>query len=173
MDFVLENNLFKWFYKFWHGVFGCGCALVGFALLMGMANPWTDCGSDLSCAQRVAGFGFPLALHSYVVRAMSGVFEIHFPLDQDRVVMVRKGRVQMDALALSGDYNRYAFEGELTAPGGLRVKVKGDKQKFYVVAFVTERSSYAFNCEPGMSLDELYRICDMIKDSEKDKAGSD
>ena len=38
--------------------------------LVGMANPWTDCGTDFDQAAQIAGFTFPLKLSNFDIRAM-------------------------------------------------------------------------------------------------------
>ena len=58
--------------------------------LIGMPNPWTDCGNNLVQAAEIAGFTFPLVLSNYHVRAMKGMIQISYPLDEFRTVLVRK-----------------------------------------------------------------------------------
>ena len=45
-------------------------------------NPWIDCGDDISCGAKKAGFNLPLNIKNYSVRAMKDVLEINFPLDK-------------------------------------------------------------------------------------------
>ena len=46
--------------------------------LVGMANPWTDCGTNFNQAAEIAGFTFPLKLSNCDVRAMKDMIEINY-----------------------------------------------------------------------------------------------
>ena len=52
--------------------------------MVGLANPWTDCGTDFNQAAQIAGFTFPLKLSNCDVRAMKDMIEVNYLLDETR-----------------------------------------------------------------------------------------
>lgn len=139
-------------------------------VLVGLANPWTDCNTDFKCAEKIAGFNFPLSLSNYSIRAMKGMFEITYPLDEQREVTVRKGLDESNNGDNSGDYNKYEKNTVLTLSNGVNINTRGDKNKIYVMYFMAESGVYSARCEQGMSAKEVEGIYNVIREAEEPKA---
>ena len=144
----------------------CGCATSN---MCGMPNPWIECGDNLECAAKKAGFQFPLVLSNYQVRAMSDMIEITYPLDEFRNVIVRKSLTETDNLDISGDYNKYPISDEVVLKSGVVINVRRDNTKYYVAYFAAESGVYSINCQKGMSLNELQGVFDVIEAAEASK----
>ena len=144
----------------------CGCAT---SRMCGMPNPWIECGANLECAAKKAGFQFPLVLSNYQVRAMSDMIEITYPLDEFRNVIVRKSLTETDNLDISGDYNKYPISDEVVLKSGVIINVRRDNTKYYVAYFAAESGVYSINCQKGMSLNELQGVFDVIEAAEASK----
>ena len=144
----------------------CGCATYS---MCGMPNPWIECGDNLECAAKKAGFQFPLVLSNYQVRAMSDMIEITYPLDEFRNVTVRKSLTETDNLDISGDYNKYPISDEVVLKSGVVINVRRDNTKYYVAYFAAESGVYSINCQKGMSLNELQGVFDVIEAAEASK----
>ena len=122
--------------------------------MLGMANPWTDCGTNLSQAAQIAGFTFPLKLSKYDVRAMKGMIEINYPLDETRTVCVRKTDSAKFANDTGGDYNGdisgvyidYPVNEKITLQNSVprQTRVTGDK--IYVMNMAASRGYYSAYC---------------------------
>lgn len=130
-------------------------------------NPWVDCEDDFSCGAQKAGFEFQLKVKNPFIRAMDGLFEITFPLDKKREVTARKALVY-DGFAdingkkdLSGDYNNYPVNKTIYL-NNVPFNVRGIKNKFYVVNFATESGYYSFNCEKGLSINDIQRLYKLV-----------
>ena len=82
----------------------CGCAT---SSMCGMPNPWIECGDNLECAAKKAGFQFPLVLSNYQVRAMSDMIEVSFLLNDEKEVVVRKSVKDINEGDISGVYTKY------------------------------------------------------------------
>lgn len=134
-----------------------------------MPNPWIECGDNLECAAKKAGFQFPLVLSNYQVRAMSDMIEITYPLDEFRNVIVRKSLTETDNLDISGDYNKYPISDEVVLKSGVVINVRRDNTKYYVAYFAAESGVYSINCQKGMSLNELQGVFDVIEAAEASK----
>ncbi len=137
--------------------------------MCGMPNPWIDCGDNLECAAKKAGFKFPLVLSNYQVRAMADMIEITYPLDENRDVIVRKSSTETDNLDISGDYNNYPVNEEIELNNGVRIHVRGDGSKYYVAYFAAESGVFSINCAKGMTLKEIQGVFDVISDAEAAK----
>lgn len=140
-----------------------------------MPNPWSDCGEDLSCASKKAGFDFPLNVKNYSVRAMEDMIEIKFPLDKKRIVTVRKSEL-FDAPEdkngikdISGVYNNYPVNKTVLINKCVPFSVRGKKNKFYVVNFAAETGYYSLYCEKGISLREINYFYNLLKEAEAPK----
>ena len=144
----------------------CGCVT---SSMCGMPNPWIECGDNLECAAKKAGFQFPLVLSNYQVRAMSDMIEITYPLDKFRNVIVRKSLTETDNLDISGDYNKYPISDEVVLKSGVVINVRRDNTKYYVAYFAAESGVYSINCQKGMSLNELQGVFDVIEAAESSK----
>ena len=109
-----------------------------------MPNPWIDCGNDISCGALKAGFNFLLNVENYTIRAMEGMFEFRFPLDEKRNVIVRKSTtaegeaVENGIIDISGDYNQYPVNKTVTLENGVKFSVRGDEDNYKVANFAAE-----------------------------------
>lgn len=154
---------------------GCSSKLVekqqGF---VGMANPWTDCGTDLEQASQIAGFFFPVTLSNYDVRAMKDMIEINYPLDETRTVCLRKtnsakfttdtgGEYKGD---ISGVYIDYPVKKVMTLKNSVPVYIRGAKDKIYVMNMAASNGYYSAYCKEGMSIEEIEQIYETIAEAE-------
>lgn len=137
--------------------------------LVGMPNPWTECNTDFKCGTKNAGFNFPLSLSNYKIRAMKGMFEISYPLDEFRTVTVRKGFDESHNGDNSGDYNKYPDNKIYTLENGVDINIRGDKNKIYVMYFMAESGVYSAKCEQGMTKREVEGIYNVIREAEEPK----
>lgn len=137
--------------------------------LVGMPNPWTECNTDFKCGTKNAGFNFPLSLSNYKIRAMKGMFEISYPLDEFRTVTVRKGFDESNNGDNSGDYNKYPDNKIYTLENGVDINIRGDKNKIYVMYFMAESGVYSARCEQGMTKREVESIYNVIREAEEPK----
>ena len=134
--------------------------------LIGMPNPWIDCQTDLECAAKAAGFKFPLVLSNYNARAMNGIFEITYPLDEFRNVTVRKSnKIKGDTLA--GVYIDYPVNKEIKIKNEYPIKIRGTEDKIYVMSISNSKNFYSAYCEKGMSLKEIEGIYEVLKSVDK------
>lgn len=137
--------------------------------LVGMPNPWTECNTDFKCGTKNAGFNFPLSLSNYKIRAMKGMFEISYPLDEFRTVTVRKGFDESNNGDNSGDYNKYPDNKIYTLENGVDINIRGDKNKIYVMYFMAESGVYSARCKQGMTKREVEGIYNVIREAEEPK----
>lgn len=137
--------------------------------LVGMPNPWTECNTDFKCGTKNAGFNFPLSLSNYKIRAMKGMFEISYPLDEFRTVTVRKGFDESNNGDNSGDYNKYPDNKIYTLENGVDINIRGDKNKIYVMYFMAESGVYSARCEQGITKREVEGIYNVIREAEEPK----
>ncbi|MCR4663373.1 MAG: hypothetical protein K5622_05770 [Endomicrobiaceae bacterium] len=135
---------------------------------VGMANPWTDCGTDFGQAAQIAGFTFPLKLSKCDVRAMKGMIEINYPLDETRMVCVRKTDTEKFSNNgdISGVYTEYPMNEDITLQNSVPIKVKGTPDKIYVMNMVASSGYYSAYCKDGMSLEDIEEIYNTIADAE-------
>lgn len=144
-----------------------GCTNESEPDIIGMPNPWSDCNDNLAQAAKIAGFKFPLILSNYSVRAMKDMIEITYPLDEFRSVTVRKSSTNYDNL--SGDYNNYPDNKEVVIKGGVHIKIRGDKDKIYVMDMAASSGYYSARCPQGMTMKEVEGIYDVIAEAEAEK----
>lgn len=135
----------------------------------GMLNPWSDCEQNTQQASKIAGFEFPLILSNYSIRAMKGLYEINYPLDEKRNVCVRKTISNKFGEDTSGDYNKYPINTKLKLDGDVELNVRRDNDKIYVMYFAAESGYYSARCEYGMSEEEVKGIFNVIKEAEEAK----
>lgn len=152
-------------------VIACGCTYQA-QPITGMPNPWTDCNDSYSCGAKIAGFNMPLNLSNYSVRAMKGILEVTYPLDESRNVTVRKSYDESNNGDNSGDYNKYPENKVLTLSNGVNINTRGDKDKIYVMFFMAESGVYSARCEQGMSAKEVEGIYNVIREVEESKIPS-
>ena len=142
--------------------------------LIGMANPWTDCGTNLSQAAQIAGFTFPLKLSKYDVRAMKGMIEINYPLDETRTVCVRKTDSAKFANDTGGEYNgdisgvytQYPVNEKIMLKDAVPIYTRGTGDKIYVMNMAASSGYYSAYCKDGMSLQEVEQIYEIIAEAE-------
>lgn len=136
--------------------------------MVGMANPWTDCGTNFNQAAQIAGFTFPLKLSKCDVRAMKNMIEVNYPLDQTRTVCVRKTATEefSNNGDISGVYVEYPVNEEITLQNSVPVKVRGTGDKIYVMNMSASNGYYSAYCKDGMSLQEIEGIYNVIADAE-------
>ena len=137
--------------------------------LIGMPNPWTECEQDFKCGKNIAGFDFPLNLSNYNIRAMKGMFEISYPLDEFRTVTVRKSFDESNDGDNSGDYNKYSKNRIYTLKNGVQINTRGSWRKTYVMYFMAESGVYSARCEQGLSKKEIEGIYNVIREAEEPK----
>lgn len=152
-------------------VIACGCTYQT-QPITGMPNPWTDCNDSYSCGAKIAGFNMPLNLSNYSVRAMKGMLEVTYPLDESRNVTVRKSYDESNNGDNSGDYTKYSENKVLTLSNGVNINTRGDKDKIYVMFFMAESGVYSARCEQGMSTKEVEDIYNVIREVEESKIPS-
>ena len=116
--------------------------------------------------KKVAGFDFPLTLSNYKVRAMKGMFEVTYPLDEKREVTVRKSFEETNGLDNSGDYTKYEKNELLPVGDGVNLNVRKNGDKIYVMYFAAESGVYSARCEEGMNDNEAIGIFNTIKEAE-------
>lgn len=144
----------------------CGCTYK--TMPIGMPNPWTECLDNYSCAEKIAGFNMPLNLSNFTVRAMDGMFEVTYPLDENRNVVVRKTIDESKGIDNSGDYNEYD-DSILTLPNGVEINVRKRDGKIIVMYFAAESGCYSARCEQGISEKEVEDIYNVIAEVEASK----
>ena len=140
-----------------------------------MPNPWVDCGQDLICGEKKAGFSFSLSVENYTVRAMEDMFEITFPLDADRMVTVRKSELfdgeadENGIIDISGDYNVYPVNKTITLENGVKFKVRGEEDNYKVVNFAAETGNYSFTSDKGLHLSDIEHLYELLEKAEAPK----
>lgn len=144
----------------------CGCA--DKTMPIGMPNPWSECSDSYSCAEKIAGFNMPLKLSNYSVRAMKGMVEVTYPLDEYRNVVVRKSVDESNGIDNSGDYNKYD-DSILTLPNGVNINLRKKDGKIIVMYFAAESGCFSARCEEGMSEKEVENIYNVIAEVEAAK----
>ena len=137
-------------------------------MFVGMANPWTDCGTNFNQAAQIAGFTFPLKLSNCDVRAMKNMIEINYPLDEVRKVCVRKTDTEnfSNNGDISGVYIEYPVNEDITIQDSVPIKVRGTGDKIYVMSMAASSGYYSAYCKDGMSLQEIEQIYETIAEAE-------
>ena len=133
---------------------------------VGMPNPWHECNMDLDCGAKYAGFKFPVVLSNYEVRAMDGIFEVRYPLDEFRNVIVRKSNKYKTDM-LSGVYIDYPINKEIKIKNEYPAQIRGTEDKIYVLNIHNSKNYYSAYCEKGMSLKEAEGIFEVLKTVDK------
>lgn len=140
-----------------------------------MINPWIDCGEDIGCGAQKAGFTFPLAVKNYTVRAMEGMLELRFPLNDGRNVIVRKAQTYQEEadengiIDISGDYNQYPVNKTVTLDNGVKFRVRGEEDKYKVVNFAAETGYYSIICDEGLNKADIEYFYELLADAEAPK----
>ena len=137
-----------------------------------MPNPWIECGNDISCGAAKAGFNFPLKVENYTVRAMKGMLELRFPLDEKRNVIVRKSTIsegeadENGIIDISGDYNQYPVNKTVTLENGVKFGVRGEENNYKVVNFAAESGYYSIMCGEGLHLQDIEHFYKLLEEAE-------
>ena len=139
--------------------------------MIGMANPWTDCGTNFSQAAQIAGFTFPLKLSKCDVRAMKNMIEINYPLDETRMVCVRKTATEefSNNGDISGVYIEYPVNEKIMLKDAVPIYTRGTGDKIYVMNMAASSGYYSAYCKDGMSLQEIEGIYNIIAEAESEK----
>ena len=144
-----------------------------------MINPWVDCGSDMSCGAQKAGFNFPLNVENYTVRAMEGMLELRFPLNDGRKVIIRKAQTfdgkadENGIIDISGDYNQYPVNKTVTLDNGVKFSVRGEEDKYKVVNFAAETGYYSIICNEGLNSADIEYFYELLSEAEASKYGEE
>ena len=137
-----------------------------------MPNPWIECGDDISCGALKAGFNFPLNVENYTVRAMEGMLEFRFPLDEKRNVIVRKSTTaegeadENGIIDISGDYNQYPVNKTVTLENGVKFSVRGDEDNYKVANFAAESGYYSIMCGEGLNMQDIEHFYKLLEEAE-------
>lgn len=137
-----------------------------------MQNPWVDCESDMQCGEEKAGFILPLRVENYTIRAMDGLFEMRFPLNDGREVIVRKAKYCEDEADengikdISGDYNNYPVKKTIELKNGVKFAVRGEENNYKVVNFVADTGYYAFMCDEGLKFEDIEQLYELLTEAE-------
>lgn len=142
--------------------------LNGCTKTIGMANPWEEFNMDLVAASKKAGFSFPLELKDFKTRAMKGMIEVEFPLDNERNLIIRKAETSTTD-DISGVYNDYPVNREIMLYNAVPIKLRGDKDKIYVMNMSASNGYYSAYCEKGMNEKEVAFIYELIRQAEEPK----
>ena len=136
--------------------------------MVGMPNPWTDCGTNFNQAAQIAGFTFLLKLSNCDVRAMKGMIEINYPLDETRTVCVRKTDSEefSNNGDISGVYIDYPVNEKITLQNSVPIQTRGTGDKIYVMNMAASSGYYSAYCKDGMSLQEVEEIYNTIAEAE-------
>ena len=140
-----------------------------------MINPWIDCGSDITCGAQKAGFDFPLKVENYTVRAMEGMLELRFPLDEKHNVIVRKSTTaegeadENGIIDISGDYNQYPVNKTITLENGVKFAVRGEENNYKIVNFAAETGYYSIICDEGLNLQDIEYFYKLLEEAEAPK----
>ncbi|HCB10939.1 MAG TPA: hypothetical protein DEO94_02075 [Cyanobacteria bacterium UBA11991] len=149
-------------------IFFTGCTNVQTATksnLIGMPNPWTDCGKDFECAQKASSVTFPVANIS--VRAMDGMVEVFYPIDAKRTLILRKTNKEIENM--SGVYTKYPVNKKIKLDNDVAFKIRGTKDLIYVADFSAESGYYSFYCENGFTKNELERFYNILAEFESSR----
>lgn len=140
-----------------------------------MINPWIDCGNDIRCGAKKAGFDFPLNVENYTVRAMDGMLELRFSLDDGRKIIIRKAlEFAADAdengiIDISGDYNQYPVNKTIMLNNGVKFAVRGYENNYKIVNFAAETGYYSIICDDGLKQADIEHFYDLLSEAETPK----
>ena len=144
-----------------------------------MVNPWTDCGENINCGAQKAGFNFPLDVKNYTVRAMKGMLEIRFPLDDRRIVIARKAitvKANVDENGykdISGDYNEYPVNKTVILDNGVKFSVRGEENNYKVISFAAGTGYYSIMCAEGLTKEDIEYFYKLLAAAEAPKYNED
>lgn len=133
-----------------------------------IANPWTDCNNNLVLASKVAGFTFPLICSNCNVRAMKGMIEINYPLNENRTVCIRKV-MEDKGYDISGVYTKYQTDKQICLDNGVSIRIRATEDKIYVMYMSGSNGYYSAYCKEGMNLKEVESISNIIAQAESPK----
>ena len=151
----------------------CFLSILGSAISAdAMINPWIECGDDVRCGALKAGFNFPLRVQNYTVRAMKGMFEFRFLLDERRRVIVRKavtfaGKADENGIIdISGDYHQYPINKTIELENGVKFAVRGKEDNYKVVNFAAETGYYGISCDAGLNEADIAYFYELFKEAD-------
>ncbi len=96
---------------------------------------------------------------SEIIVIAEDTIEIGFGTDQESVVTIRKAKGSED---ISGDYNTYGFEKELSFDG-ISVKAKGDDDLIKLLTWQNGEFTYSLSSPEGMPEEQAMEIITMIE----------
>ena len=135
-------------------------------------NPWVDCKDDINCGAKISGFNFPIKVNDYNIRATKDIMEITFPIDKKRTVTARKSQTCgeksdfNDICDISGVYEIFPVDKDIKLRNRVKVNVRGEKHKFYVVNFVAETGYYSFYCKQGLTKNDIKYLYKLLEEAE-------
>lgn len=101
--------------------------------------------------------GAPFQARERVYQSYQGeVAEIIYRGEDGEELIYRKAAGEED---VSGDYNDYIVEKEVSA-GGKQILLKGDKKAYYLAVWTEEGFSYSISCANGLSEKEWIKMAE-------------
>lgn len=132
-----------------------------------LATTLTNCGDDMSCAEKESGIKFPLILSNFKVMAMPDLIEITYPLDEFRDVSVRKTTLnENNKLDIDRNYAIYPEKETISLENGVNVEVRQDKDLIYVAYLTADSGYYSMYCPKGMNKKEIWQIYNVMAEVE-------
>ena len=147
------------------------CFVFAIHTALAIPNPWIECKDDIYCAAKKAGFNFPLKVNNYSVRAMKDMIELTFPYNK-RIVTIRKsvfynGEADENGIKdISGDYNNYPVNKTIWVKKSIPFRVKGNKNKYYIVNFAADTGYYSLTSKKGLKLKDIEHFYKLLKEAE-------
>lgn len=129
-----------------------------------LPDKWTDCGTDMSCAKKIAGFDFPLNIKKHKIKATDNFIEILMPLNKLRTAELRKTKGTPFADISSCDKDYY-LKSELELTKDEVLFTQGNDKRIYVVNFWLNGYDYSIYCKRGMTSADVISVYELIKNS--------
>lgn len=126
-----------------------------------ISNPFVSCDS-MSAAAELAGFelALPKGIGSGELRVIENeMIEVGAKSDDGKELRIRKAAGNQD---ISGDYNSYAENTEITVDG-LTVTLKGSDGKFNTAIWTDGEFVFSLSCSQGLSQEEISTMIAHIK----------
>ena len=127
-------------------------------------NPWQEC-TSLEEAGKLAGFSFtaPESVDGYTERYIAAIeneiAQVIFSNGDDSELYFRKGLSSDD---ISGDYNTYAEQTELTS-GDAAVTMKGADGLVQLAIWQADGYTYAVSVENGLTADAMAELVAQVR----------
>ncbi len=127
---------------------------------IGMPNPWEEFQTSKEASKK-AGFDFPLQLENVKYRAAKGIIEAQYKIDNNRTIILRKAETPTKIQGrddISGIYENYPINEEYTLKNGVKMFIRGEKNKVFVANMSAEDGYFSAYSENGMTKEELEKI---------------